>query len=442
MTRSLSTRLTAAIAAAIVVVGVPAAIVSFASAFQEAYELQDDQLRQLASVLELTELSSFRSELDASDPDSKLVVQFLDADRSTPHPSPSGLNLPEGLPDGLQTVSSGGDTWRLFVLRPKSGKRIAVAQRTSGRDETARDSGLRTLVPFAILLPILLVLIGIITRSTLRPMARLAVEVDARSESDLAALAVRDVPSEARPFIESINRLLQRLRGAIDAQQRFIADAAHELRSPMTALMVQAENLEHVTPPGEASNRLARLKTGLTRFRLLLEQLLALARAQSAQEETPVPVQIAALLRSVLEDLMPLADAASIDIGLIDRSDRQSLCIDRADAAALFRNLIDNAIRYTPQGGRVDVRVTTIPSAVMIEVIDSGPGIPESEMARVFDPFYRLTGTQEIGSGLGLSIVKKILERIGGTIELQNRTRESGSGLRVLIVIPSDRTVR
>ena len=216
-------------------------------------------------------------------------------------------------------------------------------------------------------------------------------------------------------------------------QRRFIADAAHELRSPMTALSLQAERLAQADMSAPASDRLHTLRQGLDRARKLLDQLLSFARAQSTSSRSGIRLSVQQLYRQVLEDLLPLAESKSIDIGITTAADAL-LEVDAVDLLTLVKNVVDNAIRYPPSGGRVDLSVGLGPETVLLEVTDSGPGIPEEERLRVFDPFYRVLGSEQIGSGLGLSIVQTIAQRIGAKITLEPADPQTGRGLRVTII--------
>ena len=443
VTRSLQARLIIWISATIIAIGVPAAIISYRSAFQEANDLQDDHLRQVASLIDSRSLSIVESEATTGDdPEAQLIVQTLGADASASPKAKALLALPATLPDGLQTRFVSDAYWRLYVRTLRDGQKIAVGQRTAARDVAAGEDALRTSIPFVVLLPVLLVLISLVIRGMLRPITHLGGEVDARSEYDLRPLSAAHVPDEIRPFVESINRLLERLRIAIDAQKRFVADAAHELRSPMTALLVQAQNLQHAgasTAGADAAGRLAQLKGGLTRFSHLLEQLLSMARAQSPEPRMPQPVPITGLVRRVLEDLMPLIDAKSIELDVEHPDGDADIQIDETDGIVVIRNLVDNAIRYSPHGGEIRIRVEGGPDTVMLEVVDRGPGIAPDEMTRVFDAFYRSPGNEASGSGLGLAIVKGILDRVGGSINLRNIAVENSSGLKAQLIFPRHR---
>lgn len=223
----------------------------------------------------------------------------------------------------------------------------------------------------------------------------------------------------------------------MDSQRRFVADAAHELRSPMTALSLQAERLAATQMPEQARERLEPLSRGIERSRQLIDQLLSLAAAQFTAERPRTRVSVHDVFRRVLEDLLPLAQRKQLDIGVEGDEDVQ-LMINDMDLFTLVKNLTDNAIRYTPPGGRVDLGVELIHGSVRLYVKDTGPGIALDEQARIFDPFYRSLGSGETGSGLGLSIVKAIAGRIGARVELTFSDKLNNSGLWVTVWLKTD----
>lgn len=226
------------------------------------------------------------------------------------------------------------------------------------------------------------------------------------------------------------NRLLERVSQSMALQRRFLADAAHELRSPLTALSLQSERLGAAEMSVPARQRLAALQGGLMRSRQLLDQLLALARAREADMGQAGQVSLRRICHQVIEDLMPLAEAKGIDIGIDGEADA-SVMAHEVDLQSLVRNLVDNAIRYTPQAGKVDLIIQTERGQATLQVSDSGPGIAQAERQRVFDPFYRILGNDEVGSGLGLSIVKTLADRMGATVQLQHTDEQRQTGLRV-----------
>jgi two-component system OmpR family sensor kinase len=345
------------------------------------------------------------------------------------------LSLPTTLADGLHTLEVGGETFRVLVKTTASGERIALAQESGFRNEIARDGALRTVMPFLILVPVLLLIVADLVRKMFQPIAALSREIEQRERQELHPVEDRHLPVEVRPFAVAINRLLAGVGQSMDSQRRFVADAAHELRSPLTALSLQAERLAEAEMSALARERLTVLRQGIARGRSLLDQLLTLAKAQSAAGLPKSPVSVQGIYRCVLEDLMPLAEAKHIDIGVEGTQDAE-VWVSELDMNALVKNLVDNAIRYTPEGGRVDLSVNVSGGKAELRVRDSGPGIPLAERGRVFDPFYRTLGTEQIGSGLGLSIVQTIAYRIGAEIRLGFVDEARQTGLDVAVIVP------
>jgi two-component system OmpR family sensor kinase len=437
---SIQRKLSFSLSLAILLVAVVAGVFSFVSAFNEAHELQDDTLRQVAALFNRQHLSLVHP-MDAgratdADEESRVIVQYLsNAGTSLANPeSSAALPLPTALSDGLHTLQLGSAPFRVLVKTIASGERIAVAQETVVRDEIARNSALRTLLPFLILVPILLLLVANLVRKIFLPIIVLAAEIEQRDEQALYPVEDGHVPVEVRSFVVAINHLLARVAKSTDAQRRFVADAAHELRSPLTAISLQAERLAESEMSDLGRQRLATLRRGIERGRSLLDQLLTLAKIQTISDLPQAPISVQAIYRRVLEDLLPLADAKRIDIGVEGGCDAQVL-VSELDLIAMVKNLVDNAIRYTPPDGRVDLSVISVGDFTVLKIQDNGPGIALAERARIFDPFYRALGNDQVGSGLGLSIVKSIADRIGAEIRLEFSDAVNGSGHCVSIHI-------
>ena len=440
---SIERRLALALTLGIAFVALLAGAFSFAAAYDEARELQDDMLRQVALLAAAGRIApappAADAHFEAHDDAARIVVQRLG------EANPQGLPVDQGgalalvptLADGLHTLELGGESFRVLVRTGAGGARIAVAQESDFRDELALGSAQRTLLPFLVLVPILLLLVVYLVRTMFRPIAALAREVDARRDEDLRPMAAGALPAELRPFVAAINRLLARVAQVLAGERRFVADAAHELRSPLAALSLQAERLGQTKLNDAARERLAALRQGIERGRRLVEQLLALARAQAAAGDvSAAPAQAVSLqriIREVLEEAMPLADARHIDIGVESPEDARVQAAER-DLFTLVRNLVDNALRYTPVGGRVDLAVRRLGAGAQLCVRDSGPGIAPAERERVFDAFYRLPGSDETGSGLGLAIVRATAERIGARIDLRYADEAQQAGTMVTVV--------
>ncbi|MDB6144830.1 MAG: histidine kinase [Pseudomonas sp.] len=437
LSESIQLRLSVTLSLAILVVAVAAAVFAFVSAFEEAHEMQDDTLRQVAMLYERQQMTLQYPKgngVVGDDEESRVIIQHLadgtqargNDDSATPLPFPTTLA------DGLSTVNVGGEAFRVLVRTTARAERIAVAQEADVRNKDARKSAWRSLLPFLILFPVLLLVVSDLVRKLFRPIAMLSAEIDQRDEQALHSIDESHLPAEIKPFVVAINRLLERVATSMETQRRFVADAAHELRSPLTALSLQAERLAdaHISPL--AHERLLPLRRGIERGRHLLDQLLNLAKAQSTSNQPTTLVSVHDVYRRVLEDLLPLAEFKHIDIG-VEGSQDVRVFMDEMDMITLVKNLVDNAIRYTPDGGRIDLCVAQEEGAALLQIKDSGPGIALEEHERVFDSFYRSLGTSETGSGLGLSIVKAIADRTGAKVRLSFTDEVKCSGLCVSV---------
>jgi len=434
---SVQLRLSVTLSLAILIVAVLAGVFAFVSSLKEAHEMQDETLRQVAVLFDRQQMSlryPKAEQVAGDDEESRVIVQYLaDSGKATGNDDATiPLPFPTTLADGLSTLNIAGEEFRVLVRTLTGGERIVVAQEADVRDKEARESAWRSLLPFLILFPVLLLVVGDLVRKLFRPIATLSAEIDQRDQQALHPIDENHLPIEIRPFVVAINRLLKRVAQAMETQRRFIADAAHELRSPMTALSLQAERMSSTEMSAATHECFLPLSQGIERSRKLIEQLLALVAAQSIVERSQTSVSVHEVFRRVLEDLLPLAEHKGIDIGVESTQDVRVI-INEMDLFILVKNLVDNAIRYTPAGGRVDLRVEWAQETVILEIKDSGPGISAQEQSLVFDPFYRTLGTGEAGSGLGLSIVTAIADRTGARIRLNFSDEVSKSGLCVSV---------
>ena len=432
MIRSLRARLFVGLTAIILVSGAIGGMFAYSWAFGEAIELQDSILIQLASLAQNAGFSGGQP-LHGVEEDTEVWLVELGK-------TPRGLAEDRqlfNLPDGLQVATWKKQPVRVLLRTRSDGSRFAVAQPTTVRDETARDVAFRTLLPIAALIPCLMLVTALVIAHSLRPIVQLAGDLDSRRADDMTPLPLKRTPSELHPFITSINGLLARMRLLMDQHRRFVADAAHELRTPITALSLQAENLDSVALPEVARERVAALKQGMHRTKHLLEQLLALARHEATPSD-PAEMPLAALdsvAKEVVADLLQEALDRGIDLGfalvepLTVRSEPVML-------AAIIRNLLDNALRFTPRGGTIDIGIYRQDDVAILQVEDTGPGIASGDMDQIFDPFFRGSRPEGEGTGLGLSIVKRIVGSLGGGIALENIAGAGRSGLRVTVRLP------
>jgi len=421
MKRSLQRHLSLVLGSAVLLAGLVAAAASFGLAYLEAKEFQDDMLRQIAlltrgqSLVTSTSHQSVSNNEGITDPESRITILHLPSDTV-----PTWFK--HDLPPGLHTLNTGAEQVRIFV---GSGQiRTVVVQPTEARDEIAINSALRTLIPLLLLLPMLVWLIVRIVRSQLAPITSLAKTLDEQSAHHPSQLQSNELPREILPFVYAINRLLERINHLMGQQRRFIADAAHELRSPLTALSIQAQNLMNAESLEAMRERVPPLRDGIERARQLTEQMLSLARTQAGTGSDST-VNVSIMARELIAEYLPLAEARRIDLGL-DEIAPLSLRAEPDALRLIFRNALDNALKYTPVGGEVTLRLLPNDKDDVIEVVDNGPGIPFTERERIFDSFYRIPGASGDGSGLGLAIAREAANRLGGTVSAH--ARQEGSG--------------
>uniref|UniRef100_C5CPC2 histidine kinase n=1 Tax=Variovorax paradoxus (strain S110) TaxID=543728 RepID=C5CPC2_VARPS len=333
--------------------------------------------------------------------------------------------------------------WRVFTAEagPRADQpRVQVLQNEDYRRRRALRRALLEGLPIALLLPLALLILWLIVSAASRSLRAVARDVASQDERRPTELSLARVPDEIAPLVQAFNQLLSRMRSAFATQRRFVQDAAHELRTPMAAIGLQIENLRAHVPAGEATERFNQLEAGVTRAQHLIEQLLSLSRQDAPGRPMPgEPVDIETLLRESVSQLMVLADARRVDIGF-EGSIAPVVQAPAAELRSVFDNLIDNALRYAPEGGVVDVRLHEVDGHAVVDVLDNGPGIPASAIGRVFDRFFRVPGAPVGGSGLGLAIARTAAERHGLRIELRNRdeAEEGGSpGLLARVHLPA-----
>jgi two-component system OmpR family sensor kinase len=363
-------------------------------------------------------------EPDAGNDD--LVVQVWSPDGVQVFHSVSRARLPQRAVLGFSNVRANGTIYRVFSIQTNN-QTVQVAQDLSVRSNMARNLALRTLGPIAVMMPILMLVVWWVISGSLEPVERVRSQVASRQADDLSPVSENGLPDEVQPLVRELNLLFGRVRTAFDAQQHFVADAAHELRTPLAALKLQAQSLDRAADPDARKVAVARLTAGIDRATRLVEQLLVLARqeASAAGGVAAQPVDIGGLARRAVADMAPVAQAKGVDLGL-QQADAASVQGQPDALNILLRNLVDNAVKYTPAGGTVDMSVRATPGGVVVCVEDSGPGIPAEERERVFDRFYRIAGSEAAGSGLGLAIIKSIAERHGAQLALGQSARLGG----------------
>jgi len=323
--------------------------------------------------------------------------------------------------------------WRVFSTRTRDGRIIHVGERSDTRDELARGMVINMLSPMLYALPVLALMLWLAVARGMRSLAAITGEVSARDPDNLSPLGVHAAPAEVVPLLEQLNRLFGRIEQSLESERQFTADAAHELRTPVAAIKAQAQVALAATVEKEREDGLRKVVAGCDRAAHLVDQLLVLARLDTANHVGREPCSLRALAAQAVAEAAPYAVGKNVSLEL-DAGDEGRIAGTPALLHVLLRNLIDNAARYSPSGTAVHIGIAERDDVVELRVVDQGPGIPEAERQRVFQRFYRALGTGEEGTGLGLSIVQRIAEIHGARIELG--TGPDGKGLAVSIVFP------
>lgn len=402
---------------------------AYRTALAEADAIFDYQMQQTA----LSMSGAVPSPRHVMPEELELIIQGWSLDGLQLFAPPPRARLPQRAVLGFaDVIGEDGKAYRVLSMQT-GGQVVQVAQELAVRERLASRLAWRTITPIALALPVLLLVVGWVISHSLAPVERVRRQLSQRAADDLAAVSEQGLPVEIRPMVRELNSLLERVRQAFEAQQHFVADAAHELRSPLTALKLQIEGLQRASDEAARTQARGRLAAGVERASHLVEQLLLLAR-QEAGAGPAQAVDLEPLLRRCLAEQVGAAQARGIDLGLL-RADAVQIRGWPDALAVLLRNLLDNAIKYSPEGGKIDVLLLDEGERVRLRVEDSGPGIPPEERERVFDRFYRSAGAQgrASGSGLGLAIVKTIAERHGAQLLLDRS--EALGGLRVDLLV-------
>jgi two-component system, OmpR family, sensor kinase len=418
-------------------------IAAYFLTLHEIDEVMDDSLRQTALLLADRDLEGVlpvhpgKSTIPFVSTESMLVAIARRPDGSLLFTSQPEVSLRFELSPGASVQLANDAQWHVYtVVQPD--RIIQVAQPSAERHDVAAESASQLLVPLLILILMIGALLVVALRRGMRPLGTANDALAQRSATSLAPLDVRDVPLEILPLVRTLNDLLQRLAVAFEVQRHFVADAAHELRSPVTALQLQAQILQRSVDPVQRAEASAELSAGIARTRRLIEQLLYLSRAAADDNEGVIfvseSVRLGDLARSVVVRWSQEAERRGIDLGADVRAE-QSIEGNGDSLERLLSNLVENALRYTPRGGFVDVVVEPFEGAPSFCVIDNGRGISIIEREHVFDRFYRsreATLHSETGSGLGLTIVKAVADRHGAHVSLHDG--RDGVGLNVRVV--------
>ena len=438
--RSLRAQLLIFLLAAILLAGAVQGVLAYRSALDEADSLFDYHMQQTALALRSglpPDARDLGQGLSSEDENHEFIVQVWTNEGLRIFESAVGAALPQIAVLGFANVQARGGTYRVFSLQTRS-QVIQVAQNMAVRSGMARTLALRTLAPLAVMAPLLVLAVWWGVSRSLAPVERVRRQLARRQADDLSPVSDAALPDEVQPLVTELNLLFERVQGAFAAQQHFVADAAHELRSPLAALRLQLQGLQRVgNDDGARAVAVERLSAGIDRATRLVEQLLTLAR-QEASAAGPTPteaVDLRAVAQLALADVAPAAQARDMDMGLLE-SDPAPVPGRPEALRMLVRNLLDNAVKYTPPGGQVDLQLhRTADNAVELVVEDSGPGIAPEHRERVMQRFVRETADSAPGSGLGLAIVQAIAQAHGASVALDASPRLGG--LRVTVRFPA-----
>jgi two-component system OmpR family sensor kinase len=434
MMRSLRVRLILLLGIAIVTAATVQFATSFQAAMRQANNLFDYHMKQMALALQDSALGQVQWHT-LPDPENQgfdFVIQIWTEGGLSVYQSRSYRFLPDQAVLGYSTVTLDNGDWRVYAV--KNDKRvIQVAQRMETRRDRAILLAKRALWPIIPVSLLLLVAAWWVVTSALSPLNRIGRDLANRNADSLAPVSDAGVPQEVSLLVAELNSLLARMAQALQSQQRFVADAAHELRSPLTALRLQVQTLAKAREEATRTQAIGRLLGGVDRATRLMEQLLALARQDPlSQTFDPAVVSLPACIELAMTDVAPLAASKQIELQYADLTQIE-ISGDADGLRIMIRNLIDNAVRYTPEQGRIRITLTADETVVALAIEDSGAGIPEKDRERVFDRFYRIPGTSPSGSGLGLAIVKAIASLHEATVELGDA---AFGGLKVTVRFP------
>lgn len=433
--RSIRTRLLVWLLSTLLGIGILASATTYYLAWNEFRRARDHELEQIAQSIARHDI---RAEIENGEVTPEIVDiidqgQFLsqiwDASGRLIYGSAVKNLLPLQQGRGFSNIRWNDQEWRVYTLPTATGT-VQVAHSVAARHIVMGSVARRIILPILCILPIFGVMVWMLVSRALAPLDVVRRELEYRAPHALTPVEVAQLPEEIEPLILALNGLLSRLDNLLGAQRRFVADAAHELRSPITAVKLDAQLARRAESQTEREEALTRLEAATDRISHLITQLLDLARTEpDAVQQVFENVDLRVLTRRVIASQISLAEAKALDLGMYEAGEAH-VTGHEDSLRILIGNLIENAIRYTPEGGRIDVGVGTDAGGAWLEVSDTGPGIPAQERQRVFDRFYRRAGEETTGSGLGLAIVRAIAELHGASVELGDAV---SGGLKVMV---------
>lgn len=416
---------------ALLLTGLLTSIITYGLAWDAFNRIRDLSLEQIAYSV-VRHGIEYENDDEVRNDRGQFVSQIWAADGTLFFSSVDDDDGPPRQQPGLHVLDWKDTEWRVYSLK-EGGLTVQVATTSASRVRRFATLAPWLLIPLVVLVVVLSLLIRAAVGRALAPLEQVREEIGRRGVQQLHTLDSRSLPDEVAPLVATLNDLLIRLDLALVSQRRFIADAAHELRTPLTAVKLQSQIARRAETEEERDAALEQLSRGVDRAAHLVDQLLGMARLEPAARQAVFePTALDTLLKQVVADFSTFAEAHDLDLGA---GICQPLTLNgQAESLRMMLgNLVDNALRYTPAGGRVDVELHEETGHACIKVRDNGPGIPPAERERVFERFQRLAGADVPGSGLGLSIVRQVVELHGGEIRL---AENPGGGLLVEIRLP------
>ncbi|WP_266158125.1 sensor histidine kinase [Dyella silvatica] len=452
---SLRTRLTLLIIAVMMAVLIPLGVLSYRRELREMNELLDGRLAQAGRTLGV--LIEHSGALVAADPASgnttpaqlrnavmvsvrnrnyEPEVGFQAYDRQIhlllATDNLADLPAPTAEERGFRDLTRDGHQWRTFTLQNRAGLVIRIGERYDNRQDITRGLILEHGLPLLIGLPLLALLVSWAVYRGLRPLNLLTAQLAERTPGSRQPIAADKTPREIKPLIVTLNQQLERLEDALEREHRFNADVAHELRTPLAATMIHLESAALAKSPLDTDFGLKSAQQSLARLARRIEQILALARLEAgAASQQQTRLDLIAIATEVIEELAPIIAEKDIAFGLVHDLPHLYVLGHEVALTSMFRNLIENALRYVSEGGQVEVMLDRTGTEALIDIRDDGPGIPPERRAAVFDRFHREAEGSSRGYGLGLSIVQRAAQLHGAELEL--RESAFGHGLHVHI---------
>jgi two-component system, OmpR family, sensor kinase len=428
--RSLRRRLLISLWIAIASVAVVSAALAYFEVRAHAKGLLDEQLRQIATLV-LSQRDDQTKSPESQEHD--IQVAIWGSNGTVQYASTPAMAQQHGLKPGFTEVALNGEPYRLYTAL-LGGQHVEVAQPVDVRDDQAEAAAAAALLPMLLLMPVLWIVSALVIKTLLQPVRNVAAAVSRRDAFDNEPLQLQGTPKELVPLVDEINRLLARQGEAAYRERHFIADAAHALRTPLAALQLQADVLDGSSDPVERAARLSELRAGIQRTCRLLEQLLTLAKVESSSAGSSASIDVLTALREVHALYLPVAQLARVRL-ILSVHGKPRMSGSARQLTLICGNLLDNALRYSPEGGRVDLHADICDNELHIEVGDEGPGLPQPDLQRVLERFYRVPTDALGGSGLGLATVQAIVSQLNGRVSLYNRLDRSGLIARVVLPV-------